>query len=307
GGTGSLGDAASITWNGAGTQMTITLGGSGIDVKYGDTLRLATGSLHNIGGEGAIGSSVSAIIKGTFGIGAIPTIGTIQATNDLGLGGANAGDKVTIAFTAVTNTPSTTNILSNIALSGGHKFGLNATAAWSLDGASLIITLGTNATVAVGDVVTISTDAGIKDYSGESESISGAGTISGTFGELVQPTLSNLYATNGDGTAAVAEGDTLEFVFNTPVDHSTFVLSTITVSDSTGILRTKPFGVTQNVYWVDSIGGYATRLQIVLGANPTIQITDKVSIAGSNGIKDVTKTIEIAPVTDRTIGGTFGV
>ncbi|MGO4501197.1 hypothetical protein AB4114_35765, partial [Paenibacillus sp. 2RAB27] len=295
------------SWTLNNTVMTITLGGTGIDVKKGDTLNVAAGALKNIGNEGSI-VALSPVIGGTFGIGAVPAIGSIQATNDLGLGGANAGDKVTIAFTAVTNIPSTLSILSSITLSSGHTFGTGATAAWSLDGASLIITLGTNATVTVGDTVTIGTGAGIKDYSGESATISGEGTISGTFGEIVQPTLSNVYATNGDGTAAVAEGDTLEFVFNTPVDHSTFDISTITVKDSTGtVTRINPFGVTQSVYWADPIGGYDTRLQIVLGANPTIQITDVVSIAASNGIKDVTKTIEIAPVSKHAIAGSFGV
>ncbi|MFD0681671.1 MULTISPECIES: beta strand repeat-containing protein [unclassified Paenibacillus] len=307
GGTGSFGSTATVSWDNTGKEMTIHLAGTGIDVKKGDSVVIAANALKNVGSEGGI-PQITAVIGGTFGFGVLPAIDSIVATNDTGNGGANQGDKVTVYFTAVTDKPSTTSILSNISLSAGHTFGTGATAAWSLDGQSLIITLGTGATIVVGDTITIGAGAAIKDVSGELASMSGFSTITGTFGQIVQPQLSNVFATNGDGTANIAAGDTLEFVFNVPVDHSTFDPTKILITDSTGaITRTNPFGASPTFHWLDPINGFDTRLQIVFGNNPTIQMTDKVNIAASNKIFDVTGTIEISPVSNQAIGISFGV
>ncbi|MCR8635496.1 hypothetical protein [Paenibacillus radicis (ex Xue et al. 2023)] len=307
GGTGSFGSTATVSWDNTGKEMTIHLAGTGIDVKKGDSVVIAANALKNVGSEGGI-PQITAVIGGTFGFGVLPAIDSIVATNDTGNGGANQGDKVTVYFTAVTDKPSTTSILSNISLSAGHTFGTGATAAWSLDGQSLIITLGTGATIVVGDTITIGAGAAIKDVSGELASMSGSSTITGTFGQIVQPQLSNVFATNGDGTANIAAGDTLEFVFNVPVDHSTFDPTKILITDSTGaITRTNPFGASPTFHWLDPINGFDTRLQIVFGNNPTIQMTDKVNIAASNKIFDVTGTIEISPVSNQAIGISFGV
>ncbi|NOU96663.1 hypothetical protein GC093_26085 [Paenibacillus sp. LMG 31456] len=306
-GSGSFGDSATVSWDITGKEMTIHLAGTGIDVKKGDSVVIAANALKNVGSEGSI-PQITAAIGGTFGIGVLPAIDSIVATNDTGNGGANQGDKVTVYFTAVTDKPSTASILSSITLTAGHTFGTGATAAWSADGQSLIITLGSGATIAVGDTATIGTGAAIKDVSGEAVTpMSGSNAITGTFGQIVQPLLSNVYATNGDGTANVAKGDTLEFVFNIPVDHSSFDPSKISITDSTGTARVNPYGASPSYRWLDPINGYDTRLQIVFGDNPTMKMTDTVNIAALNNIFDVTGTTEIAPVVNKTIGISFGV
>ncbi|WP_171631682.1 hypothetical protein, partial [Paenibacillus plantarum] len=186
GGTGSLGDAASITWNVAGTEMTITLGGSGIDVKYGDTLTIATGSLRNIGGEGVNGTTVSAVIKGSFGQGVAPALdGTTpvitpyNATNYRGESEKQYFDlKFADATNKVQNDDSTANVKVKDGSNGNAVVGLgtDGSAVWQ-DSQTLRVTIGDDSIIHKGNF-TVEYDAvadGLKDVTRE---IDATGTLS---------------------------------------------------------------------------------------------------------------------------------
>ncbi|NOU99804.1 beta strand repeat-containing protein [Paenibacillus planticolens] len=289
---GTLANGASSNWV-DNTTLIIRLG-SDATVRKGALLSIApTANIQDIGLE-SVASTASLTIGGTFGIGTIPNISAIQATNDMGGPGPENGDKVTISFTAVTNTPAID--LADIVLDNGHSWGAGAHASWNSNGSALTITLGAGATVAVGDNVTILAGAGITEISGELSAITGSAAITGTFGDLIVPVISSILATNGGGTAAVEQNDTLEISFNVPTNAGTVDLSKLVVSNGHHL------GTSPTTAW--SADG--SILTIKLGVNPTIVATDTIDVLAGIGIKDASGTSDIAPQSNIAITGSFG-
>ncbi|MBP1991932.1 beta strand repeat-containing protein [Paenibacillus eucommiae] len=292
GSIGTTANGAAITWTNA-TTLVVTLG-SDAAVRKGATITFAaSANIRDLSEESAV-STAGGFIGGTFGIGAVPVVAGIQATNDMGGPGPESGDKVEIIFTAITNTPLID--LSDVALNNGHTWGTGAAAAWNSTGSSLLITLGNDATVEVGDYVTISAAAGITEVSGELAAITAAEPITGTFGNVIIPAISNIIATNGGGTAAVEQNDTLEIIFNVPTNGGVVDLSKLVVSNGHHL------GTSPSALWSSD----NRTLSISLGSNPTIAITDTIDILQGIGIMDATGKAEIASRANISLNGSFG-
>lgn len=77
-------------------------------------------------------------------------------------GTKNVGDTYRFTISEATNKAI---VIGNVTLNNAHIFGTGATASWSVDGTQLTVTLGTSATIATGDIVTL---VGVSDLAGNS-------------------------------------------------------------------------------------------------------------------------------------------
>jgi hypothetical protein len=291
--TGNWGTGATAVWTDVYT-LVVTLGDDA-SVMKNDTVTLdASANLKDIGLESIVSTDNEAI-GGTFGIGLVPNISIIQASNTGGNPGVEANDKVTISFTTATNKPSVN--LNDITLDNSHVWGAGAAAVWNSDGTVLEITLGTGATVAIGDTVTITAAANITEISGESGAITGSTQVTGSFGAVIVPTVSNIVALNTGGNSSVEAGDQIDIIFSAKTNAPTIIdWNKLIVSNG------HSFGASPAISW----SADQMTLSITLGNGATITTADTITIDAGSGIQDYSGQVDVT-VSNMIINGSFGV
>ena len=211
---GTAGNGASASWSDNKT-LVVTLG-SDATVKTGATVDVSSLGIKDIGDESTT-STASSAIGGTFGS-QVPGITTVTAADAGHQVGAGQNDTMTIVFDTPTDQPALSVAQLNSALSSGTfgTAGNGASVSWS-DNKTLVITLGSDATVKSGATVDVST-LGIKDVGDESIASTASAAIGGTFGSQV-PGITSITAADGGHQVGSGLSDTVTIVFDTPTDQ----------------------------------------------------------------------------------------
>ena len=208
---GTAGNGALVSWSDNKT-LVITLG-SDATVKSGATVDVSTLGIKDVGDE-SIASTASAAIGGTFGS-QVPGITSITAADDGHQVGAGLSDTVTIVFDTSTDQPALSVSQLNSALSNGSfgTVGNGASVSWN-DNKTLVVTLGSDATVRKDAAIDVST-LGIKDIGDESTASTASGAIGGTFGVGHVPGITSMTAVDGGNQVGAGLNDTMTIVFDT--------------------------------------------------------------------------------------------
>ncbi|MBI2890356.1 MAG: hypothetical protein HYY13_06175 [Nitrospirae bacterium] len=150
--------------------------------------------------------------------------------------GPQAGDTVKLVFDGSTSGWACSSLDTNLALTGGHSWGAGPSCSWEGTGGltnnELTVTVGSGATIAVGDSITIAAGT-IKDPTGTNNATGSPPTVMGTFG-----TTRTWDNGGGDGlwsTPANWSGDTLPtssnpVVFNGTSTANCTIDTTVTVA-----------------------------------------------------------------------------
>lgn len=96
---------------------------------------------------------------------AAAALNPVAYTDQDGDGVISADDTFVLAFSEATNE---TIAVGDLAVNNAHALGAGATAVWNIDGTQLIVTLGTGADIAFGDVISI---VGVADVAGNTADI----------------------------------------------------------------------------------------------------------------------------------------
>ncbi len=142
---------------------------------------------------------------------------SLSATQNLVLtdkdtsGTVSAGDEIAITFNEAVVLPADLNI-TDLTVDNAHALG-NSTFALGEDQATLTITVGSSATIAVGDTITFPVT--VKDYEGNALVAGAAQTTNAmTVSGNVAPKISKAVFADANGDGAVSTGDTLAVKFD---------------------------------------------------------------------------------------------
>jgi hypothetical protein len=209
-----------ISWNNDGNILTITFSNiSGTTFTVGDIITVsASANIKDSTGNSAASISASRASTGSFS--SAPYITSIVAANTGNNMGLGVGDTVAITFdqnmarTAI----SAANLNTWLVLSNGHSFGTNLSNGdiyWNATGNILTIRFSniTGVTFTVGDTITISASANIKD---SSNSIPASTTVStystGNFNTIM--TITSIVAANTGNNPGLGVGDSVTITFS---------------------------------------------------------------------------------------------
>jgi hypothetical protein len=214
-----------INWNSTGNILTISLTNiTGTTFAVGDTISVqAAAGLKNSTGTTEASAAVSAASTGSFT--SSPVISNVTAANTGNNIDKGIGDSVSITFNQNTNRPQikAVNLNAWLTLSNGHSFGTALTdnnISWNPAGNILTITFGnlTGNTFAIGDTVTVSAAANIRDAQlGASASTSVSPASTGSFTTFLE--IRTAVAKNTNATKDLGVGDTIVLTFATPTNH----------------------------------------------------------------------------------------
>ncbi|OMF24423.1 hypothetical protein BK133_23075, partial [Paenibacillus sp. FSL H8-0548] len=296
---GTVENGLSVAWSNSRT-LVVTLG-SNATVKKGATITLdSSANVKDIGEESLASTASSTISSGTF-YSAVPRISSVTAAeggaSDIGAG---AGDTLTIVFDIATDQPAIApgTLATALGLSAG-SWGTGASAAWS-DSSTLVVTLGTGATVKKGETLTLDATASIRDIGQESLASTASAVIGGTFGSQVPAITSVTAAEGGASEVGAGAGDTVTIVFDVPTNQPVIAAADIATALglSAGSWGTGPNGL--SAAWSSS-----QTLVVTLGTDATVKKGATITLSASAGITDIGE--ESAASTDSAaINGTFG-
>ena len=313
-GTSTFTTAWSTTTNTDDT-LTITFGAtvSGATIAAGDTITVDASA----GIKEESGASDNCTdddpITGNFGVAAPAITGIVADDADNSDTTVDTGDTVVISFDRDTNgaasnitaAPSGTDLDGWLGL-GGNSWGDGAatfTTAWSTttntdDTLTITFNNVSNATIAVGDTVTVDASAGLTDVAGESNDCTDDDPTTGNFGVAAPDIVSVTAADPDDWDGSLSVADTISIVFDIPTNAAS---SNVTSGNHTGLVIGGWFPLSANS-WGDAGMIYAAAWN---GAGDTLTITvdtdngtadavadnvvgtgDTVSIDSTAGIKD---------------------
>lgn len=297
----SLGINYTGEWSSDNTIYTISLG-SNPTIENGDEIVFTNdGSLKDINGQ-KTAAATSVNINGSFGneveaVGISPSNVVATIVKTTGSAGANAGDKIVFAFNVATNGA---DLADYFRLLG--KFGDNPTGGWNSEKTLYTLVLDENASVVDGDVVSFTTEAGIKDVNEINSAVTlTTGKLIGSFGttidpESVSPSLLSAAIVKGDGNTGgtAMKGDKVVFAFNMATNKAELL-------DNMG--GAALFGIDASGTWNDAGNMYT----VVLGTNAGITDASVLKITSEAGLKDKQGYSASAVINNITLIGSFGI
>jgi hypothetical protein len=234
-----------IYWNATGEILTINLNTiTGVTFVVGDSITpTKAANIRDANGLSLESVKASPVSTGNFS--PIPATPTITSVIAVGAGGSglDVGDSIVITFNQATNQPNLSQALNTwITLAeSGHQFG-PSTVTWTTPYILTIkftkLPLNTDLQIAIGDTLTISADAKIKDASGVSNSYAGpTAAISGSFSPA--PKITKVEAVNTSQTPGFTGEDSIKITFDMamyPIEISADeIKSWFTVKSSNGV------------------------------------------------------------------------
>lgn len=224
------------------------------------------------------GSITDVALNGTFGTAVAPKA-LVAIAVDVDGTAKTAGDEIIVLFDRPTNAATNVSALTEL--------GTGAVATWSENDTKLTIKVGTDATIANGATIDISS-MGIMDKYDMVDATNTSLAVQGSFGKVIIPEVVRALISDEDGTALTV-GDKIYVFFSAPTNKVAGAIETA----FTGVLA----GATGK--WLDN-----QRLEITLGST-AITESDQIDITSLN-IKDLYG-IEAIDGTNISLDGSFGV
>ncbi|MBI3098946.1 MAG: lamin tail domain-containing protein [Planctomycetes bacterium] len=287
-------------------RLTVTMG-SGASLLVGDSIGIGYRTIRDVTNAITATGSPPAI-SGTFGGVVAPhLISAIANDPPAETPGPDSGDTVILRFDASTNAYAiaAAKIDGVLRLAGGtHTWGTIVSAGWSswmATNDTLTVTLGTGATIGVGDTITIASGT-IKDSGGTVNAVGSPPEISGDFG-VAAITVSTVSAADPFPVAAGAgAGDTITLTFSQSTNGYEIDSGNIgTVLVLSGANPAGPtWGTISSADWSDN---YKT-LTVTLNAGPTMGASGD---GGDTAISIAAGTIKDASGTNDCTAGPFSI
>ncbi|MGO4499650.1 beta strand repeat-containing protein, partial [Paenibacillus sp. 2RAB27] len=254
----TFGTGATAGWSSDGVTLTIHVT-NGATIQVGDQIDLTNLGIKDSNNLAWLTDLVQTL-DGTFGQALAPSVNAVVATDAGNNDSAGTGDKLTITFASDTNKSATVNALSNI-------LGTGASAVWSLDSRTLVITLGSNPQLQDNGTITLDS-LGIMDVTGTAM-VTGTYQIQGTFGHIAAPVVVSAIAASYDiAQSGITVGSTITITFDQATNKSgTMDKAAI---DSIVGLGGKVIGAYYNGVW--SNGGKVLTITVVNPAGSTLTV-----------------------------------
>ncbi|QGQ97960.1 S-layer homology domain-containing protein [Paenibacillus psychroresistens] len=203
--------------------LTITFSDvTGATIVPGDIIFISeSANIRDVALKYKLNHMVSQPMTGSFSD--APAISSIVASNSGNNAGLGIGDSVIISFNQPTNKPYLAGSIINslLVLSGGHSFGtalVDSNIYWNTAGDVLTINFNniTNVTFAVGDTITLTKAANIKDALLTSqEAVTMSSKSTGSFSPLpATPSVVSVVASNTGNATGLNKGDNITITFN---------------------------------------------------------------------------------------------
>ena len=295
-GSKSLGTGYEGHWNNDFTVYTIELG-STPTVAGGDTIEFDNdGTLKDRNNQKQAKSN-SVAIAGSFGeeatpVGISPSKVTATIVKATTVAGPQAEDKIVFAFNVATN--GSEGLMLDFFNAQGNKFGNGLRGSWNDSKTIYTLYLGTGATVADGETITFTSQAGIQDKDSINNPVTLACTLIGSFGieitpVTVVPSLLDAVIIKGGNTVGATKGDKIQFIFNMAINDANLYAE---------------FGGV-NVFGTESNGAKDNNIYtITIGDNANIPAI--FSITAAAGLKDAAEFSESAVIPNIVLTGSFG-
>ncbi len=295
-GSKSLGTGYEGSWNNGFTVYTIELG-SAPTVEGGDVIEFDNdGTLKDINGQKQAKSN-SVVISGSFGeeaapVGISPSKVTATIVKATTIAGAQAEDMIVFAFNVVTN--GAEELMKDFFNAQGNKFGEGLRGYWNESNTIYTLVLGENATVADGETITFTSQAGIQDKDSINAPVSLTCTLIGSFGVeitpvTVAPSLLDAVIIKGSNTVGATKGDKIQLIFNMAINNAD--------------LYAELGG--ENVFGADSNGAKDNNIYtIIIGDNANIPASFNITAAAD--LKDAAEFSEAAVIPNVVLTGSFG-
>lgn len=286
---------SNIVWTAYDT-LTITFTDiTGVTFAVGDAISINVASnIRDSGTKLPINPIFTPQCTGSFS--QAPEIVSVVAMNTGNNEGKLPGDSVVITFDQNTNRPSIPSSTLNtlLVLSGSHSFGTNLSnndIVWNSTGNVLTITFSNiiGNTFAIGDKITPSKTANIRDYTYlTEESVVASPVSTGSFSPLpATPVVVSVVASNTGNAVGLNKGDTIIITFNQDTNKPAILPADLNKWFT--LNRGAEFG-TASASWDTN-----KSLTITFGTLPSdstkyIKIGDTIQISADANIKDITRT-----------------
>jgi hypothetical protein len=299
-----------ISWNDAGNILTIYLSNiTGTTFTVGDTVRvMAAANLKNSYGTSEASTATSGASTGSFT--SMPTISSVVAADTGRNLDKGIGDSIAITFNQNTNrqTIRAASLNSYLVLSSGHSFGTGLSdrdIQWNATGNILTITFSnlTGNTFAIGDTITVTAAANIRDSLSKTEPAATTSSASwGAFTTYLE--VKSVVASNTGNNMGLGVGDSIAFTFN--VNTNKPIISAANLKTWFVITSGHSFGnniADGNIAW-NSAGNILT---ITFGnvTGSTFTVGDAVMILGTANIKDTVGLIPVSTILSPQSTGSF--
>ncbi|MDB5054142.1 MAG: hypothetical protein JWM44_2192 [Bacilli bacterium] len=237
----------------------------------------------------------------------IKSVVAANAGNNVGLG---IGDTLTITFDKNTNRTAlkAVNLGSVLLVNNGHRLGNNLSdgnISWNSDGNILTITFSNTigTTFAVGDTITVSTSANIKNSTGNSAaSNSASGASTGSFSSA--PYIISIVAANTGNNTGLGIGDTVAITFDQNMART--AISAANLNTWLVLSNGHSFGTNLSngdIFW-NATGNILTiRFSNITGV--TFTLGDSITISTSENMKDSGNSIAASNTVSGSSTGNF--